>query len=538
LATVPGNRWLPRLLLLLCLALFFANGYSVLPYMGIQQDEAIFTGGLFDNPFAWYSIPFNGKEIPLMVMTYLGATKTWLYAAVFSLWRPSVWSLRIPVLLLATASVWLFYLLLRRTSGERAAFFGLALLATDTCYLMTSVADWGPVVLQHLTLIGGLAGFLIAFHSGRTLPLAAGAFSFGFGMWDKALLVWMLSGIGVATVLLFHTELKRHLSIRRIMVTGFFFLFGALPLVVYNVAKPLETFRGNAKFSTENIQAKMSLLPATLRGTSLFGFLVEEDWPVTPRPPHTVLEAQSLAAASLLGQPRAGLNWYAFQLSLALTPVLLFTRHRRAVLFVLLTMAIAWGQMLCTRDAGGGVHHTILLWPFPLWLIAIAFTWISERLGRAGLPFLALSALLLAGSSLAVTNQYRAMLIRNGSPGGFTDAIFNLATRLPAQGADRFYLMDWGMLDNLRLLHAGRLTLFWGTDEFANPNPIRIKRMLSDQKAVFLTHTDERQIFPGGNARMKEVAAAAGFRPVVREIIYDFNGRPTFQILQFQRSEP
>ncbi len=534
---VPLSRYpaaASALFLALCLILFLANGYSVLPYFGIQQDEAIFSGSLFDNPYPWYSIQVGQSGIPLMVMSYLGATKVWLYAAVFSFFRPSVFSVRIPMLLLAAASLWLFYRLVQRASGPRAAAFALALLATDTCYLLTSVADWGPVVMQHLALLAGMAGMLAAFQTGRSLPLALGAFSFGFGLWDKALLIWMLSGIGIATLLIFHTEIKRHLSIRRIILAGFFFLFGALPLLIYNIDKDLETFRGNARFSTEGLPTKVILFPRTLQGSALFGFLVEEDGRVTPRPPKTAFEAQTLAAADLLGQPRAGLNWHAFVVSLLLVPVLLFSRHRRAVLFVLITMAVAWAQMLFTKDAGGGAHHTILLWPLPLWLIAIAFTWISERLGRAGVPFLMAAGLLLAGASLAVTNQYRAMAIRNGSPGGYTNAIFNLSARLPSYTPDRVYLMDWGMLDNLRLLREGRLPLFWGTDEIANANPARLKRMLADPKAVFLTHTDDRQIFPGANDRLKEAAAKAGFRPVVRETVYDFNGRPTFQILQFE----
>lgn len=522
------------LLIALCLTLFFANGYSVLPYFGIQQDEAIFSGALFDNPYPWYSIQVGQTSIPLMVMSYLGATKVWLYAAVFSFFRPSVFSVRIPMLLLAVLSLWLFYRLVHRASGPRAAAFALLLLATDTSYLLTSVADWGPVVIQHLAILGGMAGMLAAYQTGKNLPLALGAFSFGIGLWDKALLVWMLSGTGLATLLVFHQEIKRHLSIRRIITAGFFFLFGALPLLIYNFDKDLETFRGNARFSTANLPTKVVLIPRTLQGSALYGFLVAEDGAVTPRSPKTAFEAQSLAVANLLGQPRASLNWYAFALSLLLVPVLLFTRHRRAVLFVLITMAVAWAQMLFTKDAGGGAHHTILLWPLPVWLIAIAFTWISERLGRAGIPFLVTTGLLLAGASLAVTNQYRAMAIRNGSPGGYTNAIFNLAVRLPSYTADRIYLMDWGMLDNLRLLQEGRLPLYWGTDEIATANPVRLKRMLADPKAVFLTHTDDRQIFPGANDRIREAAAKAGFRPVLRETVYDFNGRPTFQILQFE----
>ena len=35
-------------------------------------------------------------DVPLMVMTYLGALKTWVFAAIFLFFKPSIWSIRIP----------------------------------------------------------------------------------------------------------------------------------------------------------------------------------------------------------------------------------------------------------------------------------------------------------------------------------------------------------------------------------------------------------------------------------------------------------
>jgi len=49
------------------------------------------------------------------------------------------------MLVAGAASIWLFYRLLRRIAGERAAVIGSTLLAADSLYLLTTCFDWGPV---------------------------------------------------------------------------------------------------------------------------------------------------------------------------------------------------------------------------------------------------------------------------------------------------------------------------------------------------------------------------------------------------------
>ena len=76
-----------------------------------------------------------------MMISYLGALKTWFYNGVFLFAAPRPMVLRLPMLLFAAASLWLFFELLDRTIGYRAAWIGTLLLATDTSYLLLNVAD-------------------------------------------------------------------------------------------------------------------------------------------------------------------------------------------------------------------------------------------------------------------------------------------------------------------------------------------------------------------------------------------------------------
>src|SRR5437867_2358075 len=176
-------RWLAPLISSL---FFILIGMAFIPQAGIQNDEALFASGIYRQAGIAQGVKIFGHRIPLMLMSYLGALKSWVYAPIFRLWKPSVFSLRVPVILAAGVTIWLFWSLLRRISGYRAATVGCGLLASDTLFLITSCFDWDPVVLQHLLLVSG-ALCLVRFHQERNRPsLAAGFFLFGLALWDKA----------------------------------------------------------------------------------------------------------------------------------------------------------------------------------------------------------------------------------------------------------------------------------------------------------------------------------------------------------------
>ncbi|MBI4903438.1 MAG: glycosyltransferase family 39 protein [Acidobacteria bacterium] len=518
--------------------IFFFSGLSIIPYVGIQTDEAIFSEPLFLNGYSAFELSVFKKKIPLMVMSYLGATKTWLYWFVFGLWEPSVCSLRVPSLLAGVGSLIAFFCLLRRILGNRAACLGTALLAFDSSYLMATTMDWGPVAIQHLCFTAGLAWVVSAHQTGSWRALAAGFLCFGLGCWDKALFVWMLSGAGLAALCIFFTEVKRKINVRSLFLAGFFFLLGALPLVIYNIRRPLETFRGNTSLSADDLTPKLYQLPGTLTGGVFFGFLVEEDWAVKPRK-LTGWERGVVSWTARFGERREHLYWYGFLAALLLSPVLLWSEYRRHVAFCLLTMAIAWAQMLATKGAGGGAHHTLLLWPLPILLITIAAVWAADRVGRYGTAFLVTVGFVLCGSAALVNQYYLTQAIKNGAPGNWSNAALALARRLPAYDADRIYLADWGMLDNTRMLTQGELPLFLGSEPLMREQPGADDRknaalMIEDRRGVFVSNTDDRQVFPEVNKRLLRLAADLGYEREVLEVIHDFNGRPAFQIFRFR----
>ena len=470
-----------------------------------------------------------------MLMSYVGALKSWVYGPILRLFGAGPMTLRLPALLAATGSVWLLYLLLRRIGGARAAIAGCVLLAADGVYLLTASFDWGPVAFQHLLLVG--AGFCVVqfFQRGGHWALAGGAFLAGLALWDKALAVWLLSGMAIAGLLTFPRQIFGAISRRRLGIAAAAFVVGALPLMIYNAGHHWVTFRGNFKREPGGIKAKFPMLVATINGSGLFGWMTSEDWQTpNPHPPSGVLERASAEISTLAGHPRHNLLLYAVILALLVTPLARGT-DLRAILFVLIVWAVAWVQMAITVNTGGSVHHTILLWPLPQMLVALAFAAASRRIGRAGIPALAAVTAAMALAGALVINEYHDVMLRFGGAQSWNEAIYALDRYVAATPAKSVLCLDWGIMDPLRLLGEGRYPLAMGNDQVTRPEMSADDRrialaMIAEPKNLFVAHTKDFEFFPGGNAKLLAFAEQEGYRRDGLLLIGDSYGRKVFEV--------
>jgi 4-amino-4-deoxy-L-arabinose transferase-like glycosyltransferase len=516
---------------------FFGAGRCFLPLLGLQNDEALFGAAIFQ-PRTGYMLQLAHSRLPIMLMSYVGTLKSWIYTPIFRVFGTGASALREPMLLAGVASVWLFYLLLRRIAGERAAVIGCGLLAVDSLYLLTICFDWGPVALQHLLLIGGML-LLVKFYQERgTLALAAGWFLLGLGVWDKALAIWMLSAIGIAGILTFPRAILAVTTFPRVLISVLAFLLGALPMVIYNVQQPWATFRGNVAYDTGDIPGKARLLLATADGSGLFSWLANEGWQTkNHHPPKGLIQRASAGISTFASRPRHSLAPWAFCLALLLAP-LARGDARRTILFALIAMLIGWAQMAVTANTGGSVHHAILLWPFPQIVIGVSLAAASRRLRSAGIPAVAALLTLLMVSGALVTNEYFRLTIRNGGGPNWTEAIFRLSDYMKGVSSGDVLCVDWGIFDSLRLLNRGKLKLRVGSDPISKPDLTGddrefLQRMIGDPGHIFINHTKDFEFFEGVNAKLVKYAADRGFRREILAVIPDTYGRDVYEVYRF-----
>jgi 4-amino-4-deoxy-L-arabinose transferase-like glycosyltransferase len=524
---------------ILCI-FFFCAGLAFIPHVGIEADEALFAQGVYRPRGDIYSIHIGRSNVPIMLMSYLGALKSIVYGPVLRNLGVGLHTLRIPMLLAGTISVWLFFLLLRRVAGERAALIGCVLLACDPMYLLTSCFDWGPVALQHLLTIGGALALIYFFQERRDGALAAAAFLFGLALWDKALAVWIISGLGIAGILTFPRQIFAALSGRRVCIAVLAFCAGALPLILYNANNHWETFNGNFQRDIASVPRKAAFLVHSATGSGLFNWLTADDYQ-TPHPhePTALLEKASARISAVAGHPRNALLLYGFILSLLLAP---FAGRKalRLIAFGLAAMGIAWIQMAINRETGGSIHHTILLWPIPQFIIAISFSGACDRLGRAAIPALAAIVAILGICGALVTNEYFATLVRNGSGPVWSDAIFPLSRYLKDSPDRWVFAMDWNIAEPLHLLHRGKVLVGAGFEQISKPEMTPADRVLANQmftnpENLFISHTPAFETFHGYTQKLAEYGTAIGYRRQTLTTIADSHGRNVYEVYRYTK---
>jgi hypothetical protein len=478
-----------------------------------------------------------------MLMSYVGALKSWVYGPILRIFGIGLITLRVPTMLAGAASVWLFFLLLRRIGGNRAAVIGALLLATDAQYLLTSCFDWGPVAFQHLLLVAGALLLVRFYQEKRDAALAAGCFLFGLAIWDKALAVWLLSGLAIGGMATFPRQIASLFTARRVAIAVIALVLGAAPLLLFNATSQWATFHGNFDRDTKDVPGKALFLARTFGGAGLFGWMSAEN-AATPQP-HLPTSATARAAAdisALFGHPRQSLLMYAFVLAIVVAPFTGWT-NLRLVLWCLVAMGVAWIQMAVNRNTGGSIHHTILLWPLPQAAIALSFAGLARRFAGVAVPVMAATVLTTVSGALVV-NEYYCSLVRNGGAPAWDDAVIAVARyfeRAPVYNIA--FAMDWGIIEPIRLLEHGRVRLATGTDQLSGP-PISdsdqaiLKSMVTDPKNLFIAHPAGAEFFPNKSRQLQSFAASIGFVPQMVERFSDGFGRPFFEIYRFVPAAP
>ena len=538
---MTAPRWVP-ITALLIVSLFFGLGSPWIAWPGLYYDETLFVLASFprvDTPIA-YTMKFRTGPVALMLDSYLGALKGWLYRPILRMHAGSAAWIRRPVLLLGALSLYFFYLFARRAFGWQAALLALALAATDPIYLFTTRLDWGPVAIQHFCLLAGCWGVLRWWQERRGFDLALACFLMGAGIFDKATFLWLLAALILSVAAVSPRQLRDALRPRPLAIAAAGLLLGAAPFICYNWKYSGETFR-RQQDRTSKYGEKVRGARYVLEGVALAGWITAEmDGPPLDPPDHLARAVYRLAPREPLART---LVLPASLLALLLLPALPWAPWAQGMLFALLFCSLAFAQMLPIQGAGA-VHHLALLLPFPQLLIAAGLFGARERMqswfagrGRriASILLCLIVAALIVMNLRAVAHQYFCILGYGGSP-GWSEAIYSLQRSLEGRHTDKTVLLDWGMATQLRALSGDRLPV----QEASQPqgpayDAEYLARDFSKPRVLYVRYAaGVPPVFPQiGNAFL-ELAAAHGYHARIVEIIKDRRGRPIYELLSLQ----
>jgi len=287
----PGRSFANWFALALCLA-FFLQGLVLIPYLGVQNDEALFGMAIYQPLTAEYSARILGHSVPTMIMSYIGALKAWIYAPMFRLWPPSPYSLRIPVLLFWHADSLAVLPAGKGHGGRARGAGGCALLAFDPIFLLTNTFDWGRWLCSTCCWWPGVAGGQVLpagrdDPSGRRfLPARTGAVGQSAVRMDAE-----RPGRGHAGGVPARAGQPAHLAQRRpgggLLPRGRLAAGGLQPGAAHADAQ-----RQCQLFASE-LDSKLVQMRLTLDGGSLLGYLVRDEPAPRPGRPAWMLERWS-----------------------------------------------------------------------------------------------------------------------------------------------------------------------------------------------------------------------------------------------------
>lgn len=118
---------------------------------GANYDELLFVNATqrIDETFIYKKY----QEVPVMLMSYIGALKSYIYTPIFGLFGVSLESIRIPIFILGICSLGLLYLLLKRVFNRSHAILVTFIIGFNPHVLYQLRIDVGPVVLEFFFFI-------------------------------------------------------------------------------------------------------------------------------------------------------------------------------------------------------------------------------------------------------------------------------------------------------------------------------------------------------------------------------------------------
>ena len=189
--------WIGQNPLFLVLPLaYMALGCFKLRYPGLQYDELLFGNVAVGSPNDGLFIVRRIYGYPVLLMPYIGALKSYLYALIFKVLGVSVFTIRVPVIIVGTLTLYLSYALVRIMTGTLSAIFVLVLLSFDASFLFFVRTDVGPNALELLLKMLALLSLFIYFNKqGNIAFLFCFAASILLGLFNKLNFTWFINGL-------------------------------------------------------------------------------------------------------------------------------------------------------------------------------------------------------------------------------------------------------------------------------------------------------------------------------------------------------
>ena len=457
--------------IVLALALYLTISLTFLNLPGLYYDETNFVnsalGATHGNFVAW-SAGIFGEKVPLMIMGYIGALKSGLYAPIFKFFGCSAITVRLPVVLIGLITLLAAYGLFRRLFDNTIALIGLGLFATDCTFIFANRLDWGPVSLMLALEMSSLYCMWRWMTDEDRRWLALAGFLFGLGLYNKIIFIWIIAAFFASLLLCFPEKFKRVLHWRQMLCLLPAFVLGCLPLIAYNIDIPLGTFRGQPVMTFPTVDAllhRYELAKGTLDGSGVYYLVnyneVGRTAEILKAPPTGNWDAVISAIAGFSFIKRSTLPYFFFgAIAIILILSSLGRLEKKPEILFMGSQFIVIAFLICLNANATGAHHLIAFYPFVFILISYAICELGRRLFRskAGSGILIGACLLpVLIPQIVVDARYLKSFQAKGGYGFWSDAVYGLGSFVRENPDRKFILMEWGLTTQLILLSNGKI---------------------------------------------------------------------------------
>jgi 4-amino-4-deoxy-L-arabinose transferase-like glycosyltransferase len=535
--------------------IFFSASYIKAP--GLYYDECIFVNaalGGIDEGFISKRI----NNVPVMIMPYIGALKSYIYYPVFKIFGVSAESIRLPVIIISAFTLGLSYLLARILFNQWLAIMYVAVLGTDPAFIYFSKLDFGPIVLMVLLKTAGLYLFFKFLVTSSLRYLWLLIIILTLGLYDKINFIWFIIAFVISSGLFYYVELREIYKYNR---SGFLYAISSFSLLLIVafifVIKPLITFDNHMPniSLTQKFEVILELYKKTMTGENIYGFIIgssmhNPSWvnyifAITPVGlivllAHQFNKMNHPAASS--GVP----NRVVDSINAASCGEYDPEKFKHKIPWFFLTIfTLIYLQILLTKQAGGG-HHIMMLYPFHLIILFAVISTILLKITNKYKSLLMFSftavVCLLLYSQVKANSEYLTAFKTGTSFSKLWDPhIYELSEYVRSQKFDTVLTADWGIREQLATLspadsHSNYLEIW---EAFRGPAQDNIskenvfKTYFREKKGIVIAHASGAETMKNTRDNFLKFSGLFLKNNTLSKTFYNIKGEGLYEVYSF-----
>lgn len=526
-----------RIILAVILFVFILLALLKINSPGLHYDEVLFVNaasGLKD-PFSFSTLRLG--SIPVLLMPYIGALKSWLFMPIFKLFGISVYSIRIPMTLLYGTSLFILYCVLQNVQRNKLVNLGIIfLLAIDVSTLLHVRYDFGPVVVEFLCKV--LAIYLLAIFIKK--PNARILMAIGLvllaGVFNKLNFIWFVNAFSLSVLAVYGSGIwhkledkskKRQItlvaSVGYLLCAAYYLLIS----VVYKI--------GN-QFSFQAVMDNLGLLPRRFSG------IISGSWYYTD-----VIGSSNQIVSRVYALFFVALILLALAiLMMAKKDKVLNIQERKFFIFNLFLICLLIAQMLVSAQAVASWHF-LMLQPFLIIVFVLSLLVLYRRILIARVfrrqyktllnGFLVLIILFSVYAQLNIYFNFIRNIDKPIQNKAWSLEINNLVDF--TKSTDREYIvMDWGIHTQLLALDPSRgkyhEDYFMFSDPKTDAELVEAAKKYNLGKARFILHSPKNTYNPMARANFFRLSKILGLKPEKIKEFVETGGSVIFEVYELR----